>query len=429
MGIKNKIFDKFSEEVCSQIKCTEIHSDIKDEINSHLEEIKEEYMAEGAAEEDAERQAISHMGDSEKIGFDLNKIHKKSPEYKTLIIGLIFVLLGLFVQITIKISSPPNIIYYNYIKAIIHIILGIAVGIVIYIFDYRKLEKYSVSLFIIANAFAAFSLIMARPVNGRLYLNIMGSGYDVGLIELVLYIIALCGVLPQMHEVSYKYIKIISMYVLCSFFILKSGNLNYLITFYFITVFLLIFIRFSRKLIGIFLAMPVLSICYFFIVKPYRITKFIYFSESDINYTIYQLLSSSKPLGNGISKEIFLKLPFLNSDFIYGYIIYTFGWIAGAIIFALVILLLINLFKTSKLIKSNYGKMLFLSISFLFSIEFLVPMLMNINLVALPIGVSMPFFSYSGTSTIINSALVGVICSIYGRKNLSKSLVRIKDKI
>lgn len=296
MGIKNKIFDKFSEEVCSQIKCTEIHSDIKDEINSHLEEIKEEYMAEGVAEEDAERQAISHMGDSEKIGFDLNKIYKKSPEYKTLIIGLIFVLLGLFVQITIKISSPPNIIYYNYIKAIIHIILGIAVGIVIYILDYRKLEKYSMKLFIIANIFAVFSLIMIRPVNG-------------------------------------------------------------------------------------------------------------------------------------ISKEIFLKLPFLNSDFIYCYIIYTFGWIAGAIIFALVILLLINLFKTSKLIKSNYGKMLFLSISFLFSIEFLVPMLMNINLVALPIGVSMPFFSYSGTSTIINSALVGVICSIYGRKNLSKSLVRIKDKI
>ncbi|WP_179078224.1 hypothetical protein [Clostridium pasteurianum] len=40
-----------------------------------------------------------------------------------------------------------------------------------------------------------------------------------------------------------------------------------------------------------------------------------------------------------------------------------------------------------------------------------------------PMGVAMPFFSYSGTSTIINSDLVGVICSIYGRKNLSKSLV------
>lgn len=43
MGIKNKIFDKFTEEVCSQIKCSEVHSDIKAEMDCHLEEIKEAF--------------------------------------------------------------------------------------------------------------------------------------------------------------------------------------------------------------------------------------------------------------------------------------------------------------------------------------------------------------------------------------------------
>ena len=129
--------------------------------------------------------------------------------------------------------------------------------------------------------------------------------------------------------------------------------------------------------------------------------------------------------GNGASKEVFKNLPNLNQDLVFCYIIYTFGWLFAIVILMLIISLLVNLFKTSKTIKNNYGKTSILSISTIFASQFLISILMNLNL--LPISaVSMPFISSGGTNTMINMALIGLICSIYGRKNLSKSLMANK---
>lgn len=75
--VDNQQLDIFVGEVCSQIKCEEVHSEIKEELLNHLEEIIEEYIEQGATLEEANRQAIAHMGDSEKIGCDLNKVYQE----------------------------------------------------------------------------------------------------------------------------------------------------------------------------------------------------------------------------------------------------------------------------------------------------------------------------------------------------------------
>jgi hypothetical protein len=70
MTLINSSFEKFTGEVCAQIKCSEVHTEIKEELMSHLEEMREEYISQGSSSEEAERLAVAHMGDSETIGYD-----------------------------------------------------------------------------------------------------------------------------------------------------------------------------------------------------------------------------------------------------------------------------------------------------------------------------------------------------------------------
>lgn len=432
MKLTNTEFNKFVNEVCSQIKCSEVHSEIKNELISHLEEIQEEYLSQGATCDEATKQAIAHMGDSEKIGFDLNKVYQKRPEYKTLIIASIFVLLGLFIQFIISKNAPSNMSHYSSLKNISFVFIGTISAVTLYIFDYRKLEKYSIHLFILANLLHIILLIFGRAVNGVLMVSILGGGINVAFITTVLYIISLSGLIPKLYSSSNWIIKIIAIYTLCSFMLLTTRSFAWLFIFLITSLFLLFYVGIPKKhLIPFCSIVPPLGLYFFILREPYRFQRLMIFRNFNkdlngagyLNYQIHKLLNSSNFWGNGVSKEILKKVPLLNQDLIYCYIIYTFGWFGACVILILVIILLVNLFKTSKFIKNNYGRTLFLSISALYAVEFLYPILMNLNLAPLT-GIPMPFISYGGTSTVVNMALVGLICSIYGRKNLSKSLLK-----
>ena len=63
MNIKN-----FLEIVCNEIKYKPIKQEISQEIESHIKEIKEDYIECGMKEQEAEEKAIEQMGNAEEIG-------------------------------------------------------------------------------------------------------------------------------------------------------------------------------------------------------------------------------------------------------------------------------------------------------------------------------------------------------------------------
>lgn len=134
------IINSYLEEICSVIKCREVHGEIKEEIRNHIEELSTEYIDNGYESDEAYKLAIRDMGDSGEIGFKLNKVYEKRIEYKTLIIAI---LLSLFGVGFVLILNNKLTIYASPANQIIAFIIGIAAFIAIYYFDYRKLEKYS----------------------------------------------------------------------------------------------------------------------------------------------------------------------------------------------------------------------------------------------------------------------------------------------
>ena len=131
--------------------------------------------------------------------------------------------------------------------------------------------------------------------------------------------------------------------------------------------------------------------------------------------------SSAGLLGNRMNIDKaempILGLPEMHTDFIFSYIIYAFGWLAGISIIALSIVFFIRLIKTVKSIQDNYGRLLVSTFSSLFIIQFIYNILMVLGLAPIA-GISMPFISYGTVLNMVNMIMIGIISSVYRRKNI-----------
>lgn len=142
---------EFLNNVCEQIKYRPIRNEISEELENHIKESKENYIEEGIEEQEAEEKAISQMGSAEEIGKKLNKIHK--PKFN----------LQLFILVLILLEFGFLVSYLDYADKwkmnFITIILSIVPSVLIYFFDYRKLQKHSNLIYAIPTVMLLYSMI------------------------------------------------------------------------------------------------------------------------------------------------------------------------------------------------------------------------------------------------------------------------------
>jgi len=113
------------------------------------------------------------------------------------------------------------------------------------------------------------------------------------------------------------------------------------------------------------------------------------------------------------------RLPEVHSDFIFPYLVYTLGWLAGAAIFLLVAFFLGRMLLALRRVKDLYGSYLITGILTLFIFRFGWNLLMAVGL--LPIaGVDLPFVSH-GMQGALQLALVGLVLGIFRRKDMGRS--------
>ena len=157
---------EYLKNVCEQIKYKPARENIAEELKSHIEEQKENFMLEGIPEQEAEIEAVKVMGEPQEIGKKLNKIHKPKLDWQMLILILILSGYGVFIAMC-KQTASNSILG----KTITHMFIGLILGICIYFVDYRKLRKYSNLIYLVA------SLIVFLPVIGVLGGAINGVNY------------------------------------------------------------------------------------------------------------------------------------------------------------------------------------------------------------------------------------------------------------
>ena len=85
---------EFLNNVSKEIKYKPANKPITEELESHIEETKKDYLCKGYSENEAEEMAVEQMGNAKKIGRKLNKIHRPKLDWITLIFALTFLWYG-----------------------------------------------------------------------------------------------------------------------------------------------------------------------------------------------------------------------------------------------------------------------------------------------------------------------------------------------
>lgn len=167
----------------------------------------------------------------------------------------------------------------------------------------------------------------------------------------------------------------------------------------------------------------ILGIAGLIIIAPYRLKRIISFLNpwSDPLGSGYQIIQSLYAIGpasllglgfgKSIQKQFYLPEP--QTDFIFAIICEEFG-IVGAIS---VIVLFISLFYIILKISLKQNNLFAKYLSFGLGIQIILQGTLNLCVVTslIPVtGVTLPFFSYGGSSLLVSMISIGIILNIYG---------------
>ena len=140
--------------------------------------------------------------------------------------------------------------------------------------------------------------------------------------------------------------------------------------------------------------------------------------------TIQSLLAigSGGILGRGIgqSRQKYLWLPEPHNDFIFAIVCEELGLIGAVIIIILFCLLVWRGFTIAMRAQDKFGSLLALGLTFQVGLQAMLNIWVVTNTIP-NTGISLPFFSYGGTSLLILLAEMGIVLSVSRTANIEKS--------
>ncbi len=122
--------------------------------------------------------------------------------------------------------------------------------------------------------------------------------------------------------------------------------------------------------------------------------------------------------GRGLFEGIYHKgdwLPVQETDFIFAVWCEETGFVGGAIVIGLFLLLLMNLMKISYQAKDKLGSYMVTGITFMFLFQIFENIGMTMGLMPVT-GITLPFLSYGGSSMITNMILIGLALNVHMRR-------------
>ena len=116
-------------------------------------------------------------------------------------------------------------------------------------------------------------------------------------------------------------------------------------------------------------------------------------------------------LGFGQSRQKYLYLPEPQNDFIFAVVCEELGFIGALLIIILFILLIWRGITLSLLAKDKFGMLLGIGLTSQVGMQVILNIMVVTNTIP-NTGISLPFFSYGGTSLIILLIQMGIVLSI-----------------
>ena len=179
------------------------------------------------------------------------------------------------------------------------------------------------------------------------------------------------------------------------------------------------------KFFGILGIFGLASITGLILIAPYRLARIISFVNpwKDPLGSGYQIIQSLYAIGPGglfghglfSSRQKYFYLPEPQTDFIFAILCEELGFLASGVIIILFIFLFYNFYQISIRENDLFKKFIIIGISSSLAIQTLMNLCVVVGL--LPVtGVTLPFFSYGGSSLVVSLISIGLILNISENK-------------
>lgn len=180
-------------------------------------------------------------------------------------------------------------------------------------------------------------------------------------------------------------------------------------------------IKWRHLLIGFLILAILAGVGWSTFLKDYQKKRIVAFlnPSSDplgVNYSVIQskiAIGSGGFIGKGYNQGTQVQLGFLpaaGTDFIFAAFVEEWGLLGGLLIIGAFIFLLFRILKIGFNCQNNFEKLICLGTAVMFLAQFMINMGSTMGLLPV-IGVTFPFFSYGGSSILINAMLIGIIQS------------------
>jgi len=408
--------------VCQQIRWKKARFRVSEEMQNHIIDGRDSYMAQGLDENTATEKALTDTGDATVIGTQLDRIHRPKPQWSMFVATAILLILGLLVRLFV--FNDEDRIGLMSIRLLCTGI-GVAGMIAAYFTDFTIIGKYPKTIYFGVISISVAMLLFSPTTNGK-------SFYTQYII--LLFPLAFSAIIFATRNKGYSGILSCGLaFALPSFIALYVPSVSGFLLFAIVGAALLgiaIYKKwFGTKRLYSFLLMlaPValLTIVFFISMTPYRWDRLaVAFNPSiDPNGAGYmgvmvrELLSGATFFGRGnIPSEYIVGLTepyqFFYTDLLLTALISHLGWIAFIVILSALLFFIVKGFMLCFKQKSSLGLFVSMAIMMTFCMQVISYIAYNLGfLFAAPI--SLPLISYGNTATIINLVLIGFMLSVF----------------
>ncbi|MBI4049260.1 MAG: rod shape-determining protein RodA [Candidatus Doudnabacteria bacterium] len=345
---------------------------------------------------------------------------------------MLLLLLGLLMIYSTTLSSQGSL----FVRQIVFAVCGIAAMLFLAFFDYRDLKKITGWAYVAIIVSLVLVWLLAEPIRGSArWIDLGFFRFQPAEFTKLIMVIVTAKVLDQHREKikDFRYLFLSLIYVLIPIaLILIQPDLGSAIVIFLTWLGMISFSRIKKMhLVWIFVGLLATAVvAWFFLLHDYQKERIYTFLDPSSDpqgsgYNVIQSIiavGSGEYFGRGVGRGLQSQLKFLperQTDFIFASTAEELGFVGSLLILALFFLILYRLVKLMSSTRDNFGMYVTLGIFFMFLIEILVNVGMNVGL--LPVtGIPLPLLSYGGSSLLTVFLALGIIQSIAQRRKIIK---------
>ena len=316
------------------------------------------------------------------------------------------------------------------------IILGLGAFVIMSLIDLETMSGWW-KIFVLINIGLQMLLFtpLGTEVNGqRAWLDLGVTSLQPGELGKLIFIFTLAAHISEIkeHISEWRGLFVIALHtlIMMAAVVIASGDTGMAIQYFMIALIMLFAAGLSLKWVAIGAGRGVVSIpiLWNFVLQGYQITRILVLFDPSIDLDASRqatygkiAIGSGQMTGQGLTHGTMTQMQLVSenhTDYIFSVAGEELGFIGCMLIIGLLTLLILRLFYVSYRASTTFSSLLAVGVGGMFLFQTFMNIFMNVGL--LPVmGLTLPFFSYGGTSVLTMYAALGIAAGVRMREKPS----------